>query len=127
LWQKTAAEVMHKPVFESMPEIKYQGLEAILSDVFTTGNKFVANERPVTLLRNGKKEITYINFVYQPLKDSNGTISGIIAIAYEVTEQVRSRSSVEESEHKLRAVAENAPFAIAVYTGEEMIVELANE
>ncbi len=77
--------------------------------------------------RNGKVETTYVNFVYEALKEADGTISGIVAIAIEVTPQVISRSKVEESEQKVRALVENAPFPIAVYVGKEMIVELANQ
>ena len=127
IWGKSKEEIINKPIFEGLPEAKGQGLESLLDKVYETGEKFVANEHPVNLPRNGKIETTYINFVYEALKEADGTISGIVAIAIEVTEQIISRSKIEESEHKIRALVENAPFAIAVYTGEEMIIELANE
>ncbi|CAD0006021.1 PAS domain S-box protein [Flavobacterium chungangense] len=127
IWGKSKNEVINKPIFEGLPEAKGQGLESVLDKVYETGEKFVANEHPVNLPRNAKIETTYINFVYEALKEADGTISGIVAIAIEVTEQIISRSKIEESEHKIRALVENAPFAIAVYTGEEMIIELANE
>ncbi|HYI77111.1 MAG TPA: PAS domain-containing protein [Chryseolinea sp.] len=127
IWGKQAAQVLNKPIFEGLPEAKDQGLEALLANVYMTGEKFVANERPVKLPRNGKTENTYLNFVYDALKEADGTISGIVAIAIEVTLQVVARSKVEESEQKVRALVENAPFPIAVYAGKEMIVELANQ
>jgi PAS domain S-box-containing protein len=127
LWGTHAENVLDKPIFEGLPEAKDQGLELLIDTVFTTGEKFTANERPVQLPRNGKIETRYINFVYDALKEIDGSISGIIAIALDVTEQVMSRSKIEESQHKVRAIVENAPFAIAVYVGQEMIVELANE
>jgi PAS domain S-box-containing protein len=127
LWGKTASEMMDKPIFEGLPEAKNQGLEVLLKDVYTTGEKFMANERPIQLPRNGKIETTYINFVHQALRESDGSISGIISIATDVTFQVMARSKIEESEHKVRAVVENSPFAIAVYSGLDMIIELAND
>lgn len=127
LWGKQAEQVINKPIFEGLPEAKDQGLESLLNNVFITGEKFVANERPVDLPRNGKMETTYINFVYEALKEPNGKISGVVAIATEVTPQVVSRFKIEESEHKVRAIVENAPFPIAVYVGKEMIVEMANQ
>lgn len=127
IWGKSAGQVMNKPIFEGLPESKNQGLEVLLENVYTTGEKLVANERPVKLPRNGKVETTYLNFVYDALKETDGTISGIVAIAIEVTPQVEARSKVEESEQKVRALVENAPFPIAVYVGREMIVELANQ
>jgi PAS domain S-box-containing protein len=127
LWGTHSDKVINKPIFEGLPEAKNQGIEALLDGVYATGEKFVANERPVKLPRNGKIETTYINFVYEALKEADGTISGVVAIAIEVTQQVVSRYKVEESEHKVRALVENAPFAIAVYVGKEMRVELANQ
>lgn len=127
LWGKSAGEVLNKPIFEGLPEAKGQGLEEMLENVYTGGERFVANERPIGLPRNGKIETTYVNFVCEPLKEADGTVTGIVAIAAEVTAQVQSREKLEESEHKTRALVENAPFAIAVYVGEEMRVELANE
>ncbi|OSZ81074.1 hypothetical protein CAP36_07510 [Chitinophagaceae bacterium IBVUCB2] len=127
IWGKRKEEVINKPIFEGLPEAKGQGLESMLDEVYETGKKFIANERPVNLPRNGKLELIYVNFVYEALKEADGTISGVVAIAIEVTEQVISRSKIEESEHKVRAVVENAPFAIGVYVGEEMRIELANQ
>lgn len=127
LWGKQANQVINKPIFEGLPEAKDQGLEPLLNRVFITGEKFVANERPVDLPRNGKVETTYVNFVYEALKEPNGIISGVVAIAIEVTPQVVSRYRIEESEQKVRALVENAPFPIAVYVGKDMIVELANQ
>ncbi|KUJ61397.1 hypothetical protein AR687_13245 [Flavobacteriaceae bacterium CRH] len=127
LWGTTTENVNNRPIFEALPETKNQYLVDLLDNVYNTGKKFIANEELVRLPRNGRIEDTYINFVYEALRETDGTISGIVAIAIEVTAQVISRSKVVESEHKVRAVVDNAPFAIAVYVGKEMIVELANE
>lgn len=127
IWGKNKDDVINKPIFLALPETRGQGIEAPLDNVYKTGEKFVANERPINLYRHGKTETVYINFVYEALKEADGTTSGIVVLAIEVTEQVLSRSKIEESEHKIRALVENAPFAIAVYTGEEMIIELANQ
>jgi PAS domain S-box-containing protein len=127
LWGIQAEQVLSKPIFEGLPEAKNQGLEVLLEGVYTTGKKFVANERPVKLPRNGNVETIYVNFVYEALKETDGTISGIVAIAIEVTAQVLSRSKIVESEQKVRSLVENAPFPIAVYVGQEMRIELANE
>jgi PAS domain S-box-containing protein len=127
IWGKELDEVINKPIFEGLPEAKEQGLEQLLENVCATGEKFVANERPVLLPRKGKMETTYINFVYEALMEADGSISGIVATANEVTNQVLSREKLEQSEQKVRDIVANAPFAIAVYTGEEMRIEMANQ
>ena len=127
LWGRSANEVINKPIFEALPETRNQYLEEVLDNVYNTGEKFIANEQLVQLPRDGKIEDTYINFAYEALKETDGTISGVVGIAIEVTDQVLSRSKVEEGEQKVRELVENAPFPIALYVGKEMIVELAND
>ncbi|MEP6928805.1 MAG: PAS domain-containing protein [Flavobacterium sp.] len=127
LWGVKSEDVINKPIFEALPETKNQYLEDLLDNVYNTGKKFIANEQLVQLPRKGQTENTYINFVYEALTDPDGTISGIVAIAIEVTAQVLARAKVVESEQKIRQLVENAPFPIAVYVGKEMQIELANE
>ncbi|MEP7142538.1 MAG: PAS domain S-box protein [Ferruginibacter sp.] len=106
LWGKTAEQVLNKPIFEGLPEAKGQGLEQLIDDVFNSGEKFVAYERPVKLPRNDTIETTYINFVYDVLTDPNGSVSGIVATASEVTIQVITRKNIEEAEERLRLATE---------------------
>ncbi|QSW87964.1 PAS domain S-box protein [Flavobacterium endoglycinae] len=127
LWETEDEKVINKSIFDVLPEIKDQGLEELIQNVYSTGKKFVANERLVQLSRNGKTKNTYVNFIYEALTDSDGSISGVVAIAVEVTDQVVARTKLEESEQKIRQMVENAPFPIGVYVGREMRIELANE
>ncbi|WP_281232387.1 PAS domain S-box protein [Flavobacterium gelatinilyticum] len=127
LWETESEKVINKSIFDVLPEIKDQGLEELIQNVYATGKKFVANERFVQLSRNGKTENTYVNFVYEALTEADGSISGVVALAIEVTDQVVARTKLEESEQKIRQLVENAPFPIGVYVGEEMRIELANE
>lgn len=127
LWETKAENIINQPIFKVLPELKKQGLGEILQNIYTDGKKITTDEMFVQLNRNGKIENTYVNFVYEALRESDGTISGVAAIATEVTAQVLARSKVEESEQKIRQLVENAPFPIAVYVGEEMRIELANE
>ncbi len=127
LWGTTLEKVINKPIFEALPEAQNQNLEILLDNVYRTGEKFIANEHPVKLPRNGKTETTYLNFVYEALREADGTISGIAGVAIEVTQQVLARSKIVESEQKIRQLIENAPFPIGVYVGKEKRIELANQ
>ncbi len=106
LWGKTAEEMQHKPVFEGLYEARYQGLEELLQQVYKTGKTVSANERPVALPRNGKIETVFINFVYEPLREVDGSVSGIIVVATDETEQVTVRQKLEENEAELQSRVE---------------------
>ncbi|WP_052731167.1 PAS domain-containing protein [Spirosoma radiotolerans] len=127
LWGRRADEVLNKPLFTALPEASGQGFEEILAQVLTTGEPFFANELHAPLVRNGKLETVYFNFVYQALREADGTITGIIVVANDITEQVNARKKVEESEAQIRSLVESAPFPIAAYTGREMRIQLANQ
>ena len=109
LWGKTAGEVLNKPLFTSMPDAAGQGFEDILDGVYKTGKRFVAPELSINLLRKGVMEKVYVKFVYEALHEEDGTISGIMALADEITEQVLSRQKIEESEERFRTLAETLP------------------
>ena len=106
LWGKTEEEALGKPIFEALPEAKGQGLEKLLLDVYTTGETFVASERPVNLPRSGRIETFYINFVYDAFREGDGTITGVMAVATDVTEQVLSRQKIELAEETARLAME---------------------
>ncbi|TDX10671.1 PAS domain S-box protein [Flavobacterium sp. S87F.05.LMB.W.Kidney.N] len=127
IWERKEEEVLHKPVFKALPEVTNQGLEEILKNVYTTGEKFTANELPVSLNRKGKPVINFINVTYEALKEADGTISGILAIANDVTLQVLSRTAVEESEKRFRNIVKQLPLGIGIFKGKDLVVEMAND
>ncbi|HJW16822.1 MAG TPA: ATP-binding protein [Flavisolibacter sp.] len=105
LWGRGAEEILHRPIFDGLPEARHKGLEEVLLNVYKTGEKFIANERPVPLPRKGGVENVYLNFVYEPFREGDSTISGILVVATDVTEQVIARRKVEESEARTRLAA----------------------
>ncbi|WP_428330073.1 PAS domain-containing protein [Mucilaginibacter sp.] len=107
-WGRTANQVKNKPLFEAIPEARGQGYEQLLLNVFKTGKRFIANELPVTLMRNGVLEEVWINFIYDPVKDLNGSITGVIAVSNEVTDQVNSRKELQRALEQIRLSKEAA-------------------
>jgi len=126
LWGKRYEDVINLPALKAFPELGLHGFEAILNDVYTKGQPFVAREMPVTLNRNGITETTYIDFTYEPLKTPGGEIEGIIGIGTDVTEQVSARKKIEESERQSFQFLAQMAAAIAVFKGEELQIVVAN-
>lgn len=94
-----------KPLFESLPEVE-SSVNKLLSDVLTTGIPFHGNEVPIPLYRYGKLETSYFDFLYNPLKEENGEISGIIVTVTEVSEKVEVRKKIEHNEERLKIIVE---------------------
>lgn len=102
-WDRTLAQALNKPVFDVLPEAKDQGIKELLDHVYLTGERCVIQELSVNIKRNGKLENVFVKFVYEPLREADGTISGVMALAHEITEQVIARKKVEESEKRFEA------------------------
>lgn len=120
-------EILGKPLLEALPEIVGQGFDHLLNDVIKTGRPFVAKEVAADILRTGKIETIYVDLTYQPRREQDGSIGGILVVATDVSEQVRARKKIEESEAKLRSILNSTPTAIGVFVGPDLVVENPNQ
>jgi PAS domain S-box-containing protein len=102
LWGRSQEQVMKKPLFVGVPAASGQGFEQILKNVFTTGKTYSASELKIHLIRNGKMEDVYVNFIYQALKEGNDSIYGVLAVAVEVTKEIEARQRIELAEQRAR-------------------------
>ena len=96
--------VIGKGVREALPEIAGQGLYELLDEVYSTGQSFRGRARPVTLQRlpHSPPEERLLDFIYQPVRNSAGTITGIFVEGTDVTESGRAIAALEENEARLR-------------------------
>ncbi|HEX6161402.1 MAG TPA: PAS domain S-box protein [Thermoanaerobaculia bacterium] len=99
--QVLGENLVGKPVREALPEAVEQGFVDLLDAVYLSGEPYVGRELPLTLHRNGRPEQHYFDFVYEPLREADGHISGIFAHATDVTEQVHARRVVERQAEEL--------------------------
>lgn len=125
VWGK-GSDVVGKPLLAIMPEIAEQGFPQLLQEVYATGKPFYGYEMKVQLQRNGIWEDVYFNFIYQPYRETDGIISGIMILATEVTEQVRAKKNAAQSESRFSNLVKEARVGVIVLTGREMKVEVAN-
>lgn len=123
---KTRNELIGQKLMDIIPEAE-SILQPIVENLFASGEPFIAKEFPVVINRHGVPEYCVFDFIYEPYREPDGTINGMIVVAQEITQQVQERKNAEISEQKLRAVVESAPFPIGVYVGKEMRIEIANQ
>jgi PAS domain S-box-containing protein len=127
IWRKEQ-NLVGKTILEALPEVKGTAFPELLSEVLKTGKPIHANESHAYFIKDGIEELVYFNFVYQPYFEDNETIaSGVLIVAYEVTDQVLARKKAEESEQRYHTLIAEAAVATAVYTGREMQIQYAND
>ena len=96
------------PVRAALPEVAGQGFFELLDRVFTSGEPFVGSRVPVKLQRetDGAAEDRFVDFLYQPITDAQGQITGIFVEGADVTERVRGeehqRLLINELNHRVK-------------------------
>ncbi|WP_247891132.1 PAS domain-containing protein [Azospirillum aestuarii] len=87
-----------KPVHEAMPEIIGQGFFELLGRVYDSGKPFVGHALPVRVVRQpgAPVEERFITFIYQPIKDADGRVTGIFCEGSDVTEAKRAEDALRD-------------------------------
>ena len=95
---RTDAALVGRPAREAMPAVVGRDVDDILDEVTRTGVPYRATEAPLWLDRHGDgmREEVYVTLVYQPLRDAEGRVAGILCHGVEVTAEVHARRRVEE-------------------------------
>ncbi|RDC64216.1 PAS domain-containing protein [Adhaeribacter pallidiroseus] len=114
-------ELLGKKLLEALPELKDSPLPAILDNVYKTGETYVAQELPLMLARyeGGPLEEIYWTFTYQARYNAQGIIDGALVFAYEVTDQVKARKTIEENAQQLKLITDALPVLISYLDKEE--------
>ncbi len=125
LIDRTPEELLGRKLFEIIPEAESR-FRPIIDTVRTTGEPVYLYDYPYFAYQAGKMSEGYANLIYQPFRETDGRITGVMVLCQEITEQVNARKKVLRSEQRFRDLVAEAPIPTAVFTGEDMIVEIAN-
>ena len=112
---------------EALPELREQGFIALLDRVYQTGETYYDTDTPfATAPAAGQPARTaYYSFTYQAYRE-NDQIAGISVFAFDVTEQVLARQEREAQRQRLHDLFMQAPAAISILDGPDLVFELVN-
>ncbi|HEX6866104.1 MAG TPA: HWE histidine kinase domain-containing protein, partial [Caulobacteraceae bacterium] len=114
-------DVLGKPMREALPEVEEQGFVELLDHVYSSGEAFVGSGVSVRLQRSPDEEPEerFVDFVYQPIRDAAGNVSGIFVEGSDVTDRIRAqrqqRLLLDELNHRVKNTLANVQ-AIAAQT-----------
>ncbi|HEU4635631.1 MAG TPA: ATP-binding protein, partial [Edaphobacter sp.] len=102
-------DIIGKSLQEALPEAVTQGFVDLLDQVYRSGKPYIGHATPVELYRSSHSstEIRYLDFIYQPMREADGSISSILVFGVDVTEGRRATQMLLQSE-KLTAVGQMA-------------------
>ena len=99
----------HRPLLgrtlaEALPEAVDQGYLALLDRVFESGDAYTATGARIALQPAPSEPLVerFVDFVYQPLKDEEGHVTGIFVLGADVTDRTSAEVALRQSEAELR-------------------------
>ncbi|MGN2253551.1 PAS domain-containing protein [Frateuria sp. GZRe12] len=88
------------PLVEALPEVAQQGFVTLLDQVSRTRTPYVGRAARVLLERDGALSEFFLDFVYQPIQEPDGSVSGVFVLGHDVTDRVLAhRDLVRHHEH----------------------------
>ena len=97
-----SAHWIGKPIREAFPELEGQGYFERLDEVYRSGKRYVAAAAPVRDRRADEPEVRLLDFIFEPIVEDDGTVSGIFCEGFDVTEARRTEQALRASDAQLR-------------------------
>ncbi len=109
-------EILGKPLLEAVPEVAEQPIAGLLDHVLATGEPFTGEEKRILLRRtpDGPLEQRFVSFAFQPLRDADGHVTGVMTHGMDVTDHVRSNREVERANAERLAILEQLSEGVLV-------------
>lgn len=103
-WAPIPAEkhpwALGRPAREVWPDI-WAVIGPQFADVLSSGLGFSTFDQMLPMERGGRIERTHWNYSFTPIRDERGAIVGIFNQGHETTDQVRTRTELEESQRRI--------------------------
>ncbi|MEO8798969.1 MAG: ATP-binding protein, partial [Polyangiaceae bacterium] len=98
-------------VREALPELEGQGFYELLDGVYRTGERFVGESVPIKLQRGAESVDRFLTFIYDAFRDIDDNIVGVLVMAFDVTDNVLARQSVQTTLATTEAARRDAEAA----------------
>ncbi|WP_291173410.1 PAS domain-containing protein [Erythrobacter sp.] len=101
-------ELVGRTVSEAIPEIVEQGFVDTLDKVMNTGRPYFGNRELVALTQpdTGARQEFHLEFIFQPISEPSGDVTGVFVQGYDVTEEVeaqdRQKLLINELNHRVK-------------------------
>ncbi|WP_166335639.1 PAS domain-containing sensor histidine kinase [Sphingobacterium chungjuense] len=119
-------DVIGKTLSEALPEIANQPFVSMLRRVWNTGIDDIGEAIAADLVTAGQLQRYYFDYEYKAIKNEAGEIYAIMQTALDVTEKVKSKEEAHYQASLFRELVQQAPVAITVLHGEQLIIDIVN-
>jgi two-component sensor histidine kinase len=115
-------DVLGWSVREALPEIEGQGFFELLDNVYQTGKAHVGRRVPLTLQApvGAEAKSLFVDFVYQPILEADGGVSGIFVEGLDVTDNVEAENRLQLLNGELKHRVKNTIAVISAIAGQTL-------
>ncbi len=105
-------DVIGLAVRDALPEIEAEGQAflGLLDGAYSTGKAITGRQMPLKVQRQSGSplETCYLDFVYQPITDAAGRVTGLFVQGSDVTEAKLATDALRASEERMQSILSNA-------------------
>jgi PAS domain S-box-containing protein len=115
--------LLGRSVAEVMPGARDMPVWGILEETYHKGTTFIKTEIEIPIIDvDGQTVSRYFNLVYQPWRNENAEIIGVLSFKYDITKFVQARKQLELREHELIGLNDqlNQAYEELISTNEEL-------
>lgn len=116
----TGREILGRTVREALPEVAGQDFFELLDRVYATGEPYRGHAEKIVLQRRPEESpaTLYVDFVYQPITDSNRSVVGIFVQGHDVTEsyELQQKLSYQVTHDDLTGLVNRREFELRLAT-----------
>jgi PAS domain S-box-containing protein len=124
-------DVLGLPAREALPELAGSGRFELMDNVLESGRPVRGHEAELSLRRfDGDPEQVYVDFIYQPVRNAEGTPAGLWLFTADVTANVRDRlggsalaAQLLETQERYRTLFQTLPEGVIYYAADGLIME----
>ncbi|MBZ4689613.1 MAG: Sensor protein [Cereibacter sp.] len=116
-------DLIGKTLREGLPELEGQGFYELLEQVYDSGEAVTRRGAEVRLrpLPGGPEELRFVDFIFSPMKDPDGTPNGIFVEGHDVTRQKLAEAELIATQERFRTMAQSMPNHVWSATPEGVI------
>ncbi|MEN5234278.1 PAS domain-containing sensor histidine kinase [Sphingobacterium faecium] len=118
IWGREESEVIGYPHESARPEMREQPVNNWLKHVYQSGEPKINTELAVKLLDKAGLREAIVNSIYQPIFSNDGSISGVLVILEEITQQIMLRKKNENDQQMLNLAVDAGELATFYYQTE---------
>ena len=92
-----------RTVRDAVPELEGQGFFELLDEVYETGERFIGYQNAIRLQATPRStpDERFLDFIYEPIRDEAGRVTGIFVEGHDVTERKRAEAALRDLNDQL--------------------------